>query len=456
MSILREAFRLLILAAVASTGSGALAQTWHPFAEPLEFDPDWQFMAPARIQDLEELSTRQRASTGWFVTYDRARVGMSRPNTNDPGWPSNGATQPGYRTRNQHQIDFTWGNRWDFGWMGEENHGWSFTHWNISGPNTYFDNQVFRPGFINVADPGDPIDPIFPSVNRNDPLSGERTYLVRESLNVATLNGFEANKTWRMPPLARGGYLETSLGMRYVGFTNYARNDVYNNSDVAAVTWELEVVDDPFPAVLLNVEREFFTHDRLDTVITRSANQMALGQVGLRYVNYYKKWTLSSDFKFFFGPNFQSTNREHRHISTLFDGGGPLPSEVSSTFVYGDGVGGVGLYPSEAFQVADSRTSFVVGFDTRLEAAYKVTRYLDVRGGFNLMYFGTGVNRRPNPAEVELLGDTLILTPELDVVPPNGFGVTVLTNERAPLPPNRSRDEALVVPGFTFGITLNR
>ncbi len=60
---------ILALAAIPSTVRG---QAWHPFADPMEFDPDYQFFAPVDADYLEELSPRKRAHIGWFGTYDRA------------------------------------------------------------------------------------------------------------------------------------------------------------------------------------------------------------------------------------------------------------------------------------------------------------------------------------------------------------------------------------------------
>ena len=62
MSILQRTLRTFVLAAAAMAGQLGYADSgYHPFSEPMNFDPDWQFFAPVQLQDLEDLTARQRA-----------------------------------------------------------------------------------------------------------------------------------------------------------------------------------------------------------------------------------------------------------------------------------------------------------------------------------------------------------------------------------------------------------
>jgi len=122
MSVLQRTIRMFVLAALAVTGQAGFAQDgYHPFSEPMEFDPDWQFFAPVQLEDLQDLTARQRANTGFYITYDRMNIGLNRSDTEQAS----------------NKIDFTWGNRFDFGWMNSKESGWMFSAMNVSGPNVY-------------------------------------------------------------------------------------------------------------------------------------------------------------------------------------------------------------------------------------------------------------------------------------------------------------------------------
>ncbi len=119
---------LTTLAGGLFVGEVDAKQPFHPFAESMDIDPDYQWFAPVDLMELEELSARKRANRGWFVAYDRLHFGLDRPDTN--GISS--------------KIDMTWGNRWDFGFMGDSDRGWLFSAMHVSGPNVYNDVRHLR------------------------------------------------------------------------------------------------------------------------------------------------------------------------------------------------------------------------------------------------------------------------------------------------------------------------
>ncbi len=367
---------MFVLAAMAVAGPIAFAQNgYHPSAEPMNFDPDWQFFAPVQLQDVEELSARQRANKGFFLTYDRMHLGFSRSDTE----------------AGSHQIDFTWGNRWDFGWMKENDHGWTFSAMQVSGPNVYNiyeQNRVHQ--YLSLEQLEDLLeeDPALLDV-------GDRIYELADSVNVGNYVNFEGNKVWRFEPYRYGGILEPMVGVRYSHFRDYARNDVYN--------------------VVFPIFNEFGTDLAQETLIrdyTTTDNHMVLGQVGYRYTKFVRRWTFSNEFKAFAGHVFQSQGTTRETITAYFD------TDVSA----GD----------DPVQENDRRgTSYAgrrndqstVGMDLRLEAAYKATKYVDLRAGFQMLYFGRGIWR--------------------------GSTVTEQGNQF-------SQDQSLVMPGFTFGFAINR
>lgn len=378
MSVLCKLSRLFFAAALFVSGQVTFGQTYHPFAEPLEFDPDWQFFAPIELQDVEELTPKKRANYGWFGTYDRANIWMSRSDSEE----------------SSSLGDFTWGNRFDFGFMTEQDSGWSFTAWHVDGPNVYQNIYQERINRFNEDDDrvNDPtLDPVFPRSDRNDPTYNERVYILQDSLNVANYTSIEGNKTWRMEPYRYGGILEPLVGLRYAKVKDYAMNDSYFRSDADGDPAELE-------------------QETLISNLNIVENQMLLGQVGFRYFKYYKRWMLAGEFRTFAGQNWQNRNYQLRQYRTVYDGVG-TGSEVT---LQDNSTG--------AFNLQDSNNEFVVGFDARFDAAYQVTRYVSLRAGWSFTDFTRGIWRGANP----------------------GYG-----------PQNRN-DQDLILSGVTFGVTLNR
>src|SRR5687768_14648249 len=99
-----------------------------PFIEPFTFDPDFQFFAPAGV---DRLGGEIDPSIGFFATYDRTYIYVTRPQD-----------EPSYT-----QGDATWGNRFTFGFMTEEDHGWLASIMHIDGPNVF---RVLEAERINV------------------------------------------------------------------------------------------------------------------------------------------------------------------------------------------------------------------------------------------------------------------------------------------------------------------
>ena len=378
MSVLQRTIRKFVLAAFAVVGQAGFSnEGYHPFSETMSFDPDWQFFAPVQLQDLQDLTARQRANTGFYVTYDRLNIGLNRSDTESAS----------------NKIDYTWGNRFDFGWMNNKESGWMFSAMNVSGPNVYnqFEQQRLNQ-FITVATNV----AIQPQAFRND-FADERKYIIQDSVNVGSFASFEANKVWRMEPYRYGGILEPMVGLRYAFFGDGAANDVYSTGLVPV---------GPLPPLVAGQSFETLLRDRVQT-----DNNMLLGQAGFRYTKFINRWTLSNDMKFFGGHVYQSQSS----------------SQVTTTSSYAaaPAVGVVALTDNLQTATYSGRRgeASTIGFDLRVEGAYKASKYLDLRGGFALLYFARGIWRGSTNTEQG-----------------NQF----------------SDNQNLVMPAFTFGVALNR
>ncbi len=140
-----------------------------PFAYPDQFNPDFQFFAPAEI---DTFGGYPDANIGWFASYERLYWNVTRP-----------AAQA-----QSFQGDFTWGNRYDIGFMTEDEHGWLFSYTHLDGPT--------------VA-----------------------------SINQANMESVELNKTLRYQ-LHKGGFLEPFFGLRFINFKDFTANTANLNGAV--------------------------------------------------------------------------------------------------------------------------------------------------------------------------------------------------------------------------------
>ncbi|MCA9130112.1 MAG: BBP7 family outer membrane beta-barrel protein [Planctomycetales bacterium] len=357
MSLLNLAWRVIAAVTLVVTGPAALAQVYHPFADPLEFDPDWQFFAPVDIDSLTEMSPRKRANVGWFASYDRTNLWTSRPETE----------------QSKSTGDFGWGNRYDFGLMTDDRSGWLFSFRNMGGPNVYDRVYAERINRVNTADVNDPVNtPVIPFIDANDPQLQTRAYILGDSLNVVGLTNFEINKTWRREPYRYGGILEPMIGFKYTTLKDLALNQSYTRS-IGQIT----------------VPGGTTASTQLETLIsneTRIQNQMVGGQLGARYFTHYNRWTLSSELRAFGMSNFQQREFQQRSFITEY-GGAPAINAAVAAIDYTTGTG----------VVHSSNTEFVFGFEARAEASYQVTRSFNVRAGIDVLDFAKGIWRGANP-----------------------------------------------------------
>ena len=378
MSLHKIAWRIVAIVTALVTSPAAIAQVYHPHGDPLDVDPDWQFFAPVDMHEMIELQPRQRANHGWFVAYDRTNLWVSRPNVE----------------QSANKGDFGWGNRYDIGFMSDDDHGWLFSFRNMGGPNVYDRILVERIDRINPNDTGDPLNPVLPTWDENDPQLGYRAYVLGDSLNVAGLTNFELNRTWRKTPYRYGGMLEPMVGFKYATFNDHALNQTYTrsqNSFTAPGT------------ITATTDIETLVSD-----MTWVKNQMVGGQLGARYFNHNGRWTWSGEFRAFGMANFQCRKYEQLTISTEYTG-------IGGTVVANESWVGSGF-------VNDTNTEFVFGFEARAESAYLVTRYIQLRAGIDVLNFAKGIWRGQNPQ----FGDAFV------------------------------HDQDVQIAGFTFGLTVNR
>src|SRR5436190_2120277 len=244
-----------------SPGSSHLWQ-FQPFADPSQFSPDFQFFAPAEVDDF---GGEEKPHTGIYVTFDRTYVNVSRP-----------INQFSFGSGNQG--DFTWGNRMEIGYMLGDPSGWQAVLWHVNGPNETFSNADFLERFQGTSG-GNTVTQEFPQPGAID------------SLNQLKMSSFEFNKTWRLKPHHNGAILEPLLGYRYMNVRDYFRRE-----RLTEITGDTGVPS--FPQA-----DEFLLNN---SHITQFENQMHGGQFGARLFRQRGHWLLSADLRFFAMANFQT------------------------------------------------------------------------------------------------------------------------------------------------------
>jgi len=387
-------FAILLAVAVAAAAAmphWAFAQSHLPIADPLEFNPDHRYFEPIYDVDLAGMKPEQRANTGWFGAYDRMYL-----------WVSNPEGREDYT-----EGAYGWGNRYDIGYMLEEDNGWASTIYHMGGPNDYDKLTITR---LDLSNPQDPrvIDPRFPLIPisngdgdddddalgvfivppefGNNPNLGYRGVVIKNSVNVFGMSGFELNKTFRLDPYMHGGILEPFFGFRYVQLKDTFLRMNYN-------TFGLDVDNDG--TADFNVEQ-------INRFRANTKNDMFGGQVGGRYTYYRQRWVLSAEFRAFALQNFQHHSERDRTKYSIYD--------TDNTFLGDDwtlfGLNG----PVSPLVDYDHNGEFVWGGDLRAEAAYTLTKYVDLRVGFQYMQYAQGVWRGtfqdPNDQSVVLAGVT--------------------------------------------------
>lgn len=441
MSVKKSCLLSGVLVILGSLPS-AKAQEFQPFIEPGYFDHDLQFFAPA--DDLDAWGEETLATTGWFASYARSFLKMSRPNRNQfvgtyalpvdsfttiPANAATGtvvafgggtATGPGQFTDSTFDLfDTSWGNRIDLGYMTDNDNGWLFSYFRMSGPSTGSAVHQQRINRLNEDDegvvPGSSAAPtvIEPPSDRNTvgPPNRERFYDVTNSLNDGTLLNLEANKVWRMVPLYHGAILEPFVGVRYCSFGDITQRQTYmsqlqqftTNANPVVIVPAQPPVNGPggitggIPAVTAPAPPGVTAMEGLLTDRYLFDNEMFGGQIGFRYYRRVSRWNLSTDFRAFGMQNFQHLSRTYSREYTFYDGA-TQNSAVTN------------IVPKQ--DVADwNATSTVLGTDIRAEAAFEITRDVKLMAGMQFMGFFTGIGRGPfidqNHGNMVLVGGTV-------------------------------------------------
>jgi hypothetical protein len=370
MSLIRPFAWLAAMTVVLGMASGAQAQRLQPFIGPTYFNPDFQFFAPAEVSAY---SGGEPPNIGFYLDYDRTYINVTRPDGEASLF-------------SEWQGDFTWGDRWELGYMTEDDTGWQFVGWDINGPSEFI--RVFQERLDRINTDDDPPDDPDPILQDRNP----RQYILLTSLNNAEWGSMEVNKVWRRKEFHNGSIFEPLVGLRYMMFKDFYRRDDYVRFDETGPI--PGPPGQPNPAVP-NVEGEY---EQLTIDRAVFENAMFGGQIGFRYFGQRGNWLLSTELRVIAAHNFQTLQRINQVRLTRYDNlGGDPDLELNfreDEFVRGD--------------------EFVIAGEIRAEASYELTRDINLRFGAIFIDLGNGIGRGnsilDNGQDVQMAGVTFGLT----------------------------------------------
>jgi hypothetical protein len=413
-----------------STPAPEKKKAHQPFA-PVQFDHDLQPFAPA---DISEYGNGPKSRVGFFASYERLYWSISKPalaivgsraaeglyyqdgvtTGGDP--PIDATFQTNSFTTGFMNADLSWGNRYDLGYIDDNDRGWLVSILSnldqnqgqaSQGGNILFDDPLDQLlGFTDIENDGfdddrdqdgifgrDGIGPVGvqPVLQFFPPdLDDMVKFLPRfddvQITNRASINGVELMRTARIPKFHDGSELEIMAGVRYLQFKD---------------RFEVTATGGPLDAFFMN---------------TTLQNDIVGPQIGARWSTRRARWTISSEGRFMAGFNFQNgTQYALIDNSNLND-----PDNL------------IRNRPATITRMSARSSSFDEEFsptaEFRLQASYYLTKAFALKVGYSALYVDS-VSRASNRIEWSL---------------PN-YGIL-----------QNNTSEYVLANGLSFGIEMNR
>jgi len=384
----------------------------HPtlFIEPDTFRPDFQFFAQADATNYEVGSDRD-PRRGFFFTYDRLWINVSRPDTARPVFPPSTAPPLGdpqgserfsYVAEQSSPFagDFTWGNRVELGFIDNCDKGWTIVGWHVDGPNK--ENTIVNgdrlagPLTLDGAFVQGQVDPLFDPNYINQNIGGPSfppdttptafsDLPITTTVNAMKMSSIELMRIMERWTFHNGGICEPMVGVRYVKLEDRFRYSFYERLETDGPGFAID-------------DQEFYRDQH-----TYFQNNMFGGQAGFRLFKETGHWNVSTEFRMFAMENWQyASSTVDNYLWSASDTAKVNPPKFP------------GYARQERSVTYANGNEFVWGGELKMEAAYMLTRDISFRTGFVFMDLGTGVGRgltfATNNQDAQLFGLTFGLT----------------------------------------------
>jgi len=168
-----------------------------------------------------------------------------------------------------------------------------------------------------------------------------------------------------MTPYHYGGIAEPLVGIRYMKFRDVNSFNNYTSS----------IYPPPPPIIPVEPPAETLTTQKDITL-----NDMFGGQIRFRYFKPHDRYVLSTDFRAFFGGNWQSSKFQTITEYTEYDEVG-VDAEV------------VDMSTIQTPAIYSKNSEFYYGYDVRAELSYQLTKMFSVRAGMQAVQIGRGIWR---------------------------------------------------------------
>jgi hypothetical protein len=279
MVFIRKWWWFAVVAMWIGSTATVRAQDLQPFGPvPAGNLTDAQLFAPA---DISTYGDFPRPNIGPWFSYQRVYLSIHQPAYALIGNPSPVAAGLSDADNQFIKGGYDWGNRFDLGYMVDENHGWETSILKTNDQISTFDVSQSHIGFLNST-------------------GGAETLTVgieKDYKNVTRLTGVELMKVYRYDPDDNWGVWEVSVGARMLQ------------------------VHDRFDSVPGPLEAGGLTTS-WDLGID---NNIVGPQIGARWWNQRGRWIFDAEARFMPGANFQNASLYGSLINI-----NPLPEPITS------------------------------------------------------------------------------------------------------------------------------
>ena len=277
MHLHRSTIGLVAAILFLALAGSATAQNLQPFG-PIDWEPDGQPFAPP---DVSTYGNGPSLNYGVFFEYDRLYWTIGAPHVAQIGFPGpqfiGGTPIPNSLNTSDFGASFTWGNRFELGYIEDCGYGWELSYQRVATQENEF--AYASPNLVVLFN--DPLG--IASAGVLVGLFGSPIHV----LNETRLNSLELLHLYRSCPDDFGSYCEFGIGPRYVQL-----DDTFTFDDFGVTGTKVK---------------------------TNLKNNLVGGELAFKWKNVREKWTFGIEARGMVAANFQNTQQIGRLVLTADD-----------------------------------------------------------------------------------------------------------------------------------------